>query len=40
MDNLATTKNSQPMTTKNYMDIEDRWGAHNYKPIPVVLNRG
>lgn len=40
MDNHATQKNSQPMTTKDYMDLEDRWGAHNYKPIPVVLNRG
>ncbi len=40
MDNLATAKISQPMTTQDYMDLEDRWGAHNYKPIPVVLNRG
>jgi ornithine--oxo-acid transaminase len=22
------------------MDLEDRYGAHNYKPIPVVLDRG
>ena len=23
-----------------YMDLEDRFGAHNYKPLPVVLERG
>ena len=23
-----------------YLELEDRYGAHNYHPIPVVLNRG
>src|SRR5258707_306154 len=29
-------------TTKSayLMDLEDNYGAHNYHPIPVVLNRG
>ena len=40
MNNHATQKNSQSLATKDYMNLEDRWGAHNYKPIPVVLNRG
>jgi ornithine--oxo-acid transaminase len=26
--------------TQHFLDLEDRYGAHNYHPIPVVLNRG
>lgn len=26
--------------TQHYLDLEERYGAHNYHPIPVVLNRG
>lgn len=26
--------------TKYYLDLEDKHGAHNYHPIPVVLQRG
>jgi len=26
--------------TQQYIDIEDKYGAHNYHPLPVVLNRG
>ena len=26
--------------TQHYFDLEDRYGAHNYHPIPVVLERG
>ncbi len=32
-----------PMTqigSQEYMDIEARYGAHNYHPLPVVLSRG
>ncbi|MEN9613418.1 MAG: hypothetical protein RLZZ628_4232 [Bacteroidota bacterium] len=25
---------------QHWMDLEDRYGAHNYHPIPVVLSRG
>lgn len=25
---------------QEYMDLEARYGAHNYKPLPVVLDRG
>lgn len=26
--------------TKHYLALEDQYGAHNYHPIPVVLNKG
>jgi ornithine--oxo-acid transaminase len=28
------------MDTKDYIDIEERFGAHNYRPLDVVLTRG
>ena len=28
------------MTNKDYIDLDYRWGAHNYKPIPVTFTRG
>lgn len=28
------------MKQENYIEIENRYGAHNYKPLNVVLNRG
>ncbi len=28
------------MTAKEYMEREDKYGAHNYHPLPVVLSRG
>lgn len=28
------------MTTQDYIKREDRYGAHNYHPLPVVLERG
>ena len=27
-------------TTQEYLDLEDKYGAHNYHPLPVVLSRG
>lgn len=26
--------------TQSYLDLEERYGAHNYHPLPVVLHRG
>lgn len=26
--------------TQHYLDLEERYGAHNYHPLPVVLDRG
>ena len=34
MSTTATT------TSQDYIDLEDRYGAHNYHPLPVVLARG
>ncbi|HOG19510.1 MAG TPA: aminotransferase class III-fold pyridoxal phosphate-dependent enzyme, partial [Salinivirgaceae bacterium] len=28
------------MTSKDYIDREYKYGAHNYEPLPVVLERG
>ena len=28
------------MQTKDFIELEDRLGAHNYKPLDVVLTRG
>jgi len=28
------------LTTKEYIDIEERYGAHNYHPLDVVITRG
>lgn len=27
-------------TTRQYIDLEEKYGAHNYHPLPVVLSRG
>lgn len=50
MDNFAKVcnsvlklQNSLRMEKRNsnfYIDLEDRYGAHNYHPLPVVLERG
>ena len=29
-----------PHTSEEAMAIENKYGAHNYHPLPVVLNRG
>ncbi|MDA0719260.1 MAG: ornithine--oxo-acid transaminase [Bacteroidetes bacterium] len=30
----------QSTNAQNYIDLEDRYGAHNYHPLPVVLEKG
>jgi len=35
---MANTKNK--LDSKHFIDLEDKYGAHNYHPLPVVLNRG
>jgi ornithine--oxo-acid transaminase len=30
----------QQLTSQQAIDLEDKYGAHNYHPLPVVLNRG
>ncbi len=31
---------TEKMTSQRAMDLEDRYGAHNYHPLPVVLAKG
>ena len=31
---------SEKLTSKTAMELEDKYGAHNYHPIPVVLSKG
>lgn len=31
---------TQSETTEKYLQLEDRYGAHNYHPLPVVLKEG
>jgi len=35
---MTDTTDAQP--PRHYIDLEDRYGAHNYHPLPVVLTRG
>jgi len=28
------------MVSQDFIDLEDKYGAHNYHPLPVVLNKG
>lgn len=34
-----TTRGPPPLTTKEVIAREDRYGAHNYKPLPVAISR-
>ena len=36
METMATEK----LTSQQAMDLENKYGAHNYHPLPVVLSRG
>ena len=37
---MTTTNISEKSRSKHFMDMEERYGAHNYHPLPVVLHRG
>jgi ornithine--oxo-acid transaminase len=37
---MQTITHTVPALTQQYIDQEDRFGAHNYHPLPVVLERG
>jgi ornithine--oxo-acid transaminase len=28
------------LSSERCMQLEDKWGCHNYHPLPVVLSRG
>ena len=36
---MQSTVTSSPLT-QQYIDLEEKYGAHNYHPLPVVLDRG
>jgi ornithine--oxo-acid transaminase len=38
--NFQKVNNMTKMTTQEYIDRESKYGAHNYHPLPVVLERG
>jgi ornithine--oxo-acid transaminase len=38
--NMNENSISGPATSEEAMDLENRHGAHNYHPLPVVLDRG
>jgi len=27
-------------SSRHYLELEEKYGAHNYHPLPVVLDRG
>ena len=29
-----------PHSSQYYLDLEDKYGSHNYHPLPVVLSKG
>ena len=35
-----TAETSKKMTSERAIELEDKYGAHNYHPLPVVLHRG
>ncbi len=35
-----TQSNTVTSTAQYYLDLEDKYGAHNYHPLPVVLKKG
>lgn len=37
---LTSERAKSTSKTQEYMDREDKYGAHNYAPLPVVLAKG
>jgi ornithine--oxo-acid transaminase len=37
---VLSTPASLTDLTRTYLELEEKYGAHNYHPLPVVLNRG
>ena len=34
------TATGDQLSTQTYLDLEEKYSAHNYHPLPVVLQRG
>jgi ornithine--oxo-acid transaminase len=39
MTTVANDTRSAPVTSADYIAIEDEWGAHNYHPLDIVIER-
>ncbi len=37
---MTTNPSTQKLSSQEAMNLENRYGAHNYHPLPVVLDRG
>jgi ornithine--oxo-acid transaminase len=37
---LAHNKASPSVRAQSHIDLESKYGCHNYAPLPVVINRG
>jgi len=37
---MLETTTQQQLSSQEYMQLEDQYGAHNYHPLPVVLSKG
>ena len=37
---ISSTPESLTDLSREYLELEEKYGAHNYHPLPVVLNRG
>ena len=37
---MNSTLNTRHVSSMEAMELEDRYGAHNYHPLPVVLSKG
>jgi len=38
--NKTSAKNSQVMKAQDYIELENKYGAHNYHPLEVIIDRG
>src|SRR5512142_63943 len=36
---MSTATNTKPMRTQDYVQLENQYGAHNYHPLDVVIDR-
>jgi ornithine--oxo-acid transaminase len=39
-DNFKTKKQGNDMTSQDFIKLEEKYGAHNYHPIDVVIDKG
>ena len=37
---MTVTKSRKKTATERMMLLEEKYGAHNYHPLPVVLHKG